>query len=304
MRRNCRGWSYVSDDMRPTRFLVLAVFLVFLSNCSTSLRIPMTVHATHPYVQVRVNQSEPLWFLLDTGAAAPVNLIDTGRAAAIGLKMVSERSTGAIGGSAKVQMTESARLSIGSLDLGAHPLAAMELASNEGEEGHAVHGILGYAFFSDRIVTIDYPGRALVIGGTTRKGSAVPMTIEAKAPVIRASLSIGATTENVRLVVDTGFDDTVILTRPFVERHALQRLAESSGTSGKSLGGETTSRVVRARRLRIGDVDFDDVRVRLSMDRKGAFASGEVDGYVGSGLLQQCAVTFDYPAGRMTLERR
>jgi hypothetical protein len=264
----------------------------------------MTVQATHPYVQVRVNQSEPLWFLLDTGAAAPVNLIDAGRARAIGLKMVSERSAGAIGGSAKVQTTASATLSIGSLDLGAHPLAAIELASNEGEEGHAVHGILGYAFFADRVVTIDYPGRALVIGGATRNGSVVPMTIEAKAPVIRASLSIGATTETVRLVVDTGFDDTVILTRPFVERHALRGLAGSSGTSGKSLGGETRSRVTRGRRLRIGDIDFDDVRVRLSMDREGAFATDEVDGYIGSGLLQQCAVTFNYPAGKMTLERR
>jgi hypothetical protein len=290
--------------MRPKLILVTAAVSVALGGCAQARRIPMTVHATHPYVQVSVNHSEPLWFLLDTGAAAPVNLIDAGRAAAIGLRTIRERSAGAIGGSAKVALTDSATLTIGSLDLGAHPLATMDFVGHEGQEGHAIHGILGYAFFKDRVVTIDYPRGILLIGGRGHGGSVVPMAIVDKAPVIRASLAMRDSTQEVRLIVDTGFDDTIVLTRPFVERHALLGLADSSGTSGTGLGGEITSRITRARRLRIGAVEFDDVRVRLAMDREGAFASDAVDGYIGSALLQRCAVTFDYRGGRMILERR
>jgi len=264
----------------------------------------MTVHATHPYVQVRVNGQGPLWFLLDTGAAAPVNVIDSGRAAAIGLPGAGDRSAGAIGGAARFAMTQPATLAIGPVRLGSHPLAAMDLARNEREEGHPIHGILGYAFFADHVVTLDYPRRMLLIDGAPGRGAVVPMTIQAKAPVIQATLSIGDTTVKVKLLVDTGFDDTIILTRPFVERAGWQNLGESASSTGRSMGGETTSRVTRAQRLSIERIDFDDIRVRLAMDREGAFASRDVDGYVGSGMLQDCAVTFDYAGGRMTLQRR
>jgi len=203
-----------------------------------------------------------------------------------------------------VKLTNPATLAIGTQALGTRPLAAMNLAANEAEEGHAIHGILGYAFFANRIVTLDYPGRALLIDHAPRGGSTVPMTIESKAPVIQARLSIGTQTHEVRLLVDTGFDDTVILTRPFVERHALLQFAENAGTSGQSLGGTTKSRIAKAKRLTIGNVHFDDVRVRLSLDEEGAFASDTVDGYIGSGLLQDSVVTFNYSAGALTLRRR
>jgi hypothetical protein len=214
--------------------------------------------------------------------------------------MAGERSAGAIGGSSKFTTTEPARLSVGALALRKGSLAAMDFASSEGEEGHPIQGILGYPFFAQRVVTLDYPRHTLIVGGNRGAGSVVPLRIEAKTPVIEASLAMRTTVEKVRLVVDTGFDDTIILTSPFVERHGWQNLGVA-GTSGKSLGGETISRVARARRLSIGDVDFDDVRVRLATDREGAFASNDVDGYVGSGLLQHCVVTFDYRAGSMTL---
>ena len=265
----------------------------------------MTVHATHPYVQVTVNNSKPLWFLLDTGAAAPVNLIDASRATALGLNAAGERSTPAIGGSAKVKMTDPATLSVGSHVLGTHPLAAIDLAGNEADEGHAIDGILGFAFFNERVVTLDYPGHALILDRAPRGGSSVPLVFDGKTPTIKARLSIGSMQEQeVRLVVDTGFDDTLILTRPFVERHALQQLAESESASGQGLGGTITSRFAHARRLSIGEMDFDDVHVRLSMDEKGAFASEDVDGYIGGGLLQHCVVTFDYSGRTMTLRRR
>ena len=56
-----------------------------------SRRIPFELIGNHIYLRGIVNNSEPLWFLLDTGAAG--SYLDTQRAKALGLGVQGESKT-------------------------------------------------------------------------------------------------------------------------------------------------------------------------------------------------------------------
>src|SRR5436190_1351345 len=52
---------------------------------NSALRIPFELTSNLIFLQVRVNGSEPLWFVLDTGAAG--TLLDASRAKMLGIKV-------------------------------------------------------------------------------------------------------------------------------------------------------------------------------------------------------------------------
>ena len=58
----------------------------------SSLRIPLRLHNNLIYLQLSINNSRPLWFILDTGAS---HIIDPRRAQALGLQLrAAERTIG------------------------------------------------------------------------------------------------------------------------------------------------------------------------------------------------------------------
>src|SRR6266850_1221145 len=128
--------------------------LVFILSCfafsadKKAVVVPIELHQDHVYVRVQVNDSEPLWFLVDSGAAAPVNLLDRKVAERLGLPIEGEKSAGAIGGSTRVAFTPAVTLKVGAVNLPAAKLGVMALSNQEASEGHRVEGILGYPFFA------------------------------------------------------------------------------------------------------------------------------------------------------------
>ncbi|HYY43058.1 MAG TPA: retropepsin-like aspartic protease, partial [Pyrinomonadaceae bacterium] len=72
----------LSGTAQPANNSASAAALQFTSGQSAS-RIPFEFISNHIYVRARLNGSEPLWFLLDTGATA--SYFDAQRATALGL---------------------------------------------------------------------------------------------------------------------------------------------------------------------------------------------------------------------------
>jgi len=269
--------------------------------------IPIDVHESHAYVAVSVNGSAPLWFLIDSGAAAPVNLIDRTAAAKLGLATEGERETGAIGGKARVTFTAApVALTIGDTQLPPARLAVMSIADQESPDGHPVAGILGFPFFQAYNPTLDYPRRRMWLTQRPPQPArdALPLEVVEKGCRIKALLTLrpGEPPVMATLIVDTGFDGELVLNSPFVRRHGL--LDGASGeVAGGALGGSTGGRTMQLPALKLGKHRLKGVRTRLSTDSEGAFASAEVDGFVGGGVLQQFVATFDYAHGRLKLRR-
>lgn len=66
----------------------------------SALKIPFELYNNLIFIRARVNESEPLWFLLDAGADESV--IRRSRAQFIGLEFLKSGETGASGGSVAV----------------------------------------------------------------------------------------------------------------------------------------------------------------------------------------------------------
>lgn len=88
---------------------------------TAAITIPFELTNNHIYLPVRVNDSEPLRFLLDTGAAA--SIIDLERAKTIGLTLGGQVQTGGAGANAPTgAFVKAATLHIVGLDKFALPL--------------------------------------------------------------------------------------------------------------------------------------------------------------------------------------
>jgi hypothetical protein len=258
--------------------------------------VPVEIHENHVYVQVGLPQAKPLWFLVDSGAAAPVNLIAKRAADRLGLKAAGEKRVGAIGGSVKLMFTPPVSLRIGDIETSPDRLAVIPLGDSESQEGHAVDGILGYAFFQAYNPEIDYPRRImrLCISPAVRPGG-VTMRISDKNAVVDATLVLtpGQAPIAVTLIVDTGYDGGLLLTSPFVRKHDLLKSA-GGAVSGSSVGGTTTRRRRIVSSIAIGAIVRRNVEAMLSTDTDGAFATAQADGYIGGDFLRRYIVLFDY----------
>jgi hypothetical protein len=269
------------------------------------VEVPIDLHEDHVYVVVRVDDSGPLWFLVDSGAATPVNLLNRDTAKRLGLHIEGEGSIGAIGGSARVEFTSPVTLQIGSIQIPAAKLGVMALGDQEDSEGPSVAGILGYPFFAAFNPEIDYPRRRMLLSGApmlNETKDSVPFGLVAKSCRIDVELTLRPDQPPVPavLIVDTGYDGSLVLNATFVKRHEL--LGSATGSiSGKSLGGATAGGTLQIPALRIGTHLIRQVESRLSTDQEGAFATSEVDGYVGSRLLKRYSVLFDYGHKRLVL---
>lgn len=265
--------------------------------------VPFKLINHHVYVPVKLNGRE-LMFMFDSGAAAPVNLIDTDTAREMGFALSGEQRSGAIGGNVKVKFTRPVTLRIGTHTLPRAKLASLDLAGAAKEEGLAVGGLLGFALLDGYTVQIDYPTRRfrLYRPGTKQpvRGSSIPLTVRGKNAIVGATLGIiSGWNVAVKLVVDTGFDGTMMLTRPFAERHDLLA-GEAERNSG--IGGETSKLSRTFHSLKLGSQWIKDFSGHISTDRAGAFSSSSVDGYIGGGLLDRRRVTFDYRLRRLWLD--
>ena len=107
-------------------------------------RIPFELVGNHIYLRGSVNNSEPLWFLLDTGAAG--SYLDAQHAKALGLGVQGESKTVLISFPG-VQLRNQA-FSIQPLGFWIY-------------DGHAVDGMLGYDFISRFVVQIDYANKTM-----------------------------------------------------------------------------------------------------------------------------------------------
>ena len=124
--------------------------------------VPIEIHNHHVYVPVTYGANARLSFLLDSGAAASLNILDRSWATKLGITVEGSGNAPAIGGKARIAFANSVDLSIPPLHLKPTRVAVMDLADGQAQEGHAVDGLLGYALFQAYIVQIDYPARRLV----------------------------------------------------------------------------------------------------------------------------------------------
>lgn len=263
-----------------------------------SRRVPVEiVSGGRIFLQARVNGSDPLWFLLDTGSAR--SFLDPGQIQPLGLRNAEPEKS--------KEFSRNALVEVAGFHLAEHPFTVAPIRV---PVAHPVSGILGAPFFRQLVVAIDYASSSVVLSDPrgfrySGSGTAVPLDLSQGVPVIGARLTVGSRGPlTARLRVDTGAYWPLRIERAFAR--AKQLLASTEGMhrfQAAGADGEETFVAGRARLLQVGPFLFRDevATFPIPANTQPAARAGW-DGILGAALLNRFRVTFDYSRKQMILE--
>lgn len=271
--------------------------------------IPFELTSNKPYLRVRINNSGPLWFILDTGSIATV--VDSEQARALGIALTGgEQVTGAGEGSLQSSIGTGVALSLQGLELAKRDTEVLPInAAIRSAEGRRVDGLLGYDFLNRFVVEIDYVQRRISIFDPRRyhyggKGQSIPLEIQRGNIFITATLLVGDRGRLTdKFLVDTAWRSALSLSAPFVRERQLRTTTRTiHATTGVGIGGPRKDAVGRIEALQIGRYTVSSPVASFSRDRRGVLSEDGFAGIIGGEILRRFKVTFDYPHQRMILE--
>jgi membrane-associated protease RseP (regulator of RpoE activity) len=283
---------------QETKTPAVSTDLQFASGQSAR-RIPFEFVGNHIYLQGRVNSSEPLWLLLDTGATA--SYFDVQQAKALGLGVQGESIKVAVS-LAGVKL-HNQTFSVQPLTFGVY-------------DGHAVDALLGYDFIDRFVVEIDYVSRTIDLYDPQSyqyfgSGEVIPLVMleddsGGKVPLVRTRITQrGREPIEGKFIADIAVRSAMSFNSPFVETNKL--LQATQKTIQAVLGGgamvrESKQPIGRVANIQLGRFTFKDSVAVFFQDKKGVLASPEFDGIIGGEILRRFRVMFDYSRERMILE--
>jgi hypothetical protein len=278
----------------------------------SALAIPFESENDVISLHVRVNDSRPLTFLLDTGAS--YSILNLPHAKSFGLEL---QPLGKVDGGFGNQppeaylATDSVALSLPGIVLASQSVRAMTLDKvqeciDKGDVRRVVDGILGADFFSNLVVEIDYEGRLINLydpAGYRYKGKGKTIALEKEGYIfVRAQVTgSGHRPVGARLIVDTGASLSLSLRKDFSETHGiLPGAGELAAAANCGIGGFTQQKswFGSLEALQLGSF-------RVSRPATMFYEDADTEGYdgaIGGAAFRHAKVIFDYSRSRMIVE--
>lgn len=284
---------------------------------SRSLTIPFEYADNEIVVKCRVNNSEDVDFLFDTGASDTI--IDRRIAAQNFLAKQDKFDIAGYSGMVQANRSELKRFEIGSLVLNDVPVRVLDMSAQSRQMGRQIAGIIGTNIISQFLVTIDYSKPNLVFEDMETavrpvKAANVPFIVR-QLPYIKVSLN---GRDEQLLLVDTGAAFNHLPTS-VAQRHvqgdpaAVRHVTEATGLDGRpvQLGRVVVDSVVLGGLNRRG-VPFTypiQQERRLTpkkptpegKERAGFFQDSNF-GILGNPFWENFIVTVDYRFQRLLLQ--
>ena len=312
-------------------FLSLYTITYAQNNDDTILaKIPFKLLNNHIYLTLQINNSKPLWFILDTGAPT---IIDLKQAKQLNLELnSSEKAYGVGNASDNASLIKNISFQLKNITHTEKEVPVIDLSSVEGcanklvvdpagniltqekkikrkSQYQTINGVLGSKFFKSFVVEINYKQQYIVLHDP------VPFQYNGNGKIIRLDVSTNHIFTNASIrssdstdikgyfMIDTGSMLAITLNTPFITRHNL--LPPSSQTKPLSvcgLGGSSNAQIGTIQKLDIQGISLDHLPVIFSQATGGVLSSTEFDGHIGNAVLRHFNVIFDYTNKRMILE--
>ena len=262
--------------------------------------IPFEFVGNHIYLHARVDNSDLLWFLLDTGASA--SYLDQQRAKSLEL-MDQAKSVKNVSISFPGVRLLNQNFSVQSLGFSAY-------------DGHAIDGMLGYNFINRLVIEIDYVSRTVNFYEPQNykysgSGEIIPLVMleddsGGKVPLVRVRImQLGRPPIEGKLIADLALRPAITFNTPFVEANKLlqppQKTIQAVLGAGAMLR-ESRQPIGRLPNIQLGRFTIQNPVAIFFQDKQGVMASPEFDGVIGSEILRRFKVIFDYSRQQMILE--
>ena len=291
-------------------------FGFFLPSNQKHTVIPFQMHANLILVPVKINKSDTLRFILDTGVSSIIitdpeilkhqNLNFTRNVQLTGAGE-GHALTAAVAIGNTVEMGDMKGTFQNIVVLQEDVLKLSEFV------GSPVHGIFGYEIFSNFVVTIDFINREIVLTNPKnyrykpRKGDKFPLIIEnTKIYTDAVTLVDNGQETHLRVLIDTGAGHALLIDKtPENQIQLPQKVIRAQ--LGRGLNGVINGSLGRVKMVRFGRHELQNVLTSFpdSLDfgvkLRGNQQMGR-QGNIGCELLRRFKVTFNYSEKYMVLK--
>ncbi|MGE8512892.1 MAG: PDZ domain-containing protein [Chryseobacterium culicis] len=303
------------------KLLLLGLFLSIFVNAQNSFELINTKKAVIPFqfinnlifIPINVNGAE-LTFLLDTGVSETILFSLENKE--VKLSNVEKVKFSGLGGSLSIDGLKSER-NMGKIgDEIVNTSMSLYIILDEefnisSHVGIPVNGVIGYQFFKDHPVYIDYISKKLTVYENSdflkkkvRKFEEFPITIERDKPYLYAGVEMTNEKKDSKLLIDLGNNDAIWLFPTLIKNFVYNR-PNIDDFLGRGFNGDILGKRSRIHNFYLGSFKFEKPltampdeysiqHVTLVENRKGS---------VGSEIMRRFTVAFDYPAKKLYLKK-
>lgn len=266
-------------------------------------------------VPVLLNNIIPLQFIVDTGVRTAI-LTDRMYSDVLDIHYDRKLSIKGAGALQQVDAYVASNISFLLPNVQAQGQALLVLEEDylelSKQLGIGVHGILGYEFFREFVVKIDYEKAMITLYKpegfkVNRRYTRLPLAIEDSKPYVVCSLQETSSGKKrpVKLLIDTGASHALLLHQDD-SAHRFELPAKTIyGSLGRGIVGDIMGYIGRVHAFSLEDFTFDQVLTSFPDDSSYANISdwSTRDGTIGGDLLNRFTVIFDYPGEAVYLAK-
>lgn len=177
--------------------------------------------------------------------------------------------------------------------------------------GIPVHGIIGYDFFKNYPVQIDYNAKKITLYKNekyyqrkTRKFTEIPITIEGNKPYIMGEIDFSKEKRSSKLLIDTGNSDPLWILPEGFREYLLNR-PHIEDFLGRGFNGEIYGIRGRVHQLHLGDFKFEKPIVAMPDEKSIAHLEMTKDrkGSIGGDIMRRFTAVFDYKNKKILLKK-
>ncbi|WP_234736554.1 pepsin/retropepsin-like aspartic protease family protein [Tellurirhabdus bombi] len=270
-------------------------------------RIPFELHSNLIVVPVKINNSDTLHFILDTGVSST---IITDPAAIRSQKLQFTRKVKLTGAGEGGQLLASVAinnvLTMGHMRANHQNMVVLDEDVLQLSEyvGIPIHGIFGYEVFNNFIVTIDFQRREILLQQPSSyryrrsRGVRYPIMIQDTKPYtdVLAVVDNGKTVP-IRVVIDTGAGHALLINRNNGNEDVRLPDKVIRAQLGRGLSGVINGNLGRIHKIRFGNFEMDNVVASFPDSLAFGVKIGtqtERNGNIGCEILRRFKVTFNY----------
>ncbi|UXX78161.1 aspartyl protease family protein [Reichenbachiella carrageenanivorans] len=270
---------------------------------------PFEQYGDHSFIKVKVNGSEELDFIFDTGDGLTV--LNIARAKELGMASGSDATTTSAEGTISGKLVKHNELTVGGAPI--HNIKVYEtvLTHLEISIGKDIDGIIGYDILKNYVVSMNYDKKKIDLYDPATykykgKGTMMGINLTSFIPHIMGQVTL----ENGEKVmgeffVDTGAKATIDFNTPFVESNDLtSKVGDSYIYLVAGLGDtEYEHHRGRVKSFAFENFAFTDMPVGLSHAKSGIQNHKKVAGIIGSGVLSKFNIVYNYAQKKMYWEK-